>query len=140
MLGGRAYYRYHKSEKLTNAIFREIDSRIVENLTDEDIQGAIRFYHDDPDLFANYIIELQRDSVTYNKLLREQSRKLISKYPATSVSQLNSMVINVINPKRAFSEQDSDFYVRNVRMYMDMLKITNTSLAAAKKAAHACAE
>lgn len=134
MLGGRAYYQYDKSKKLTSALVQEIDSKIIDNLTAENIQGVIRFYHNDPDLFETYIIELERDSVAYNKLLQEQSRKLISKYPNTSVSQLSSMVNNVKNPERAFSEQDSDFYVRNARMYQDILKTTNTSLAAARKA------
>lgn len=134
MVGGHIYYQYDKSKKLTSALVQEIDSKITDNLTIEDIQGATRFYQDDPDLFANYIIELQRDSVAYSNLLQKQSRRLISKYPNTPVSQLNLMVNNVKNPERAFSEQDTDFYLRNARMYRDMLQITNTSLAAARKA------
>lgn len=137
IIGGRAYYQYDKSNKLTSALIQEMNYRIIDNLTEEDIQGAIRFYHDDPDLFSHYIIELQRDSVAYNKLLREQARKLISKYPDIPVSQLNSAVNNVSNPMSAFSELDSDFYVRNTRMYLNMLEITNTSLARARKATHA---
>lgn len=134
MLAGYAYYQYDKSKKLTSALVQEIDSKIAYNLTSENIQGAIRFYKDNPDLFATYVIELQQDSVTYRKLLHEQSIKLIAKYPNTPVSQLSNMVNNVKNPERAFSEQDSDFYVRKARMYQNMLRTTNTSLAAARKA------
>lgn len=134
MLGGYTYYQYDKSKKLTSALVQEIDSKITDNVTTENKQGASRFYQDDPNLFATYIIELQRDSVAYRKLLQEQSRKLISKYPNTPISQLSHMVNNVKNPERAFSKQDSDFYVRNARRYRDMLQSTNTSLAIARKA------
>lgn len=134
VFGGYTYYQYDKSKKLTSALVQEIDSKIINSLTNEDLQSAIRFYQEDPDLFANYIIELQRDSVAYRHLLQEQSHKLISKYPNTPVSQLCSMVSNVKNSERAFSEQDSDFYVRNARLYQDVLKTTNTSLALARKA------
>lgn len=134
MLGGRAYYQYDKSNKLTSALVKEIDSKIIDNLTTEDTKGAIRFYQDTPDLFATYITVLERDSVAYRKLLQEQSRKLISEYPDASISQLSSMISNVKNPERAFSEQDSDFDVRNTRMYCDILQTTSTALAAARKA------
>lgn len=129
MLGGYTYYQYDKSKKLTSALVQEIDSKIAYNLTSENIQGAIRFYQDDPNLFANYIIELQRDSVEYRKLLQEQSIKLIAKHPNTPVSQLREMVNNAKN-----SEQDADSYVRQARLYQNMLQTTNTALAAARKA------
>ncbi|MCM1293961.1 MAG: hypothetical protein NC311_00150 [Muribaculaceae bacterium] len=134
-LGGYTYHQYDKSKKLTSVLAKDTEYKITENLVIEDIQGVMRFYQEDPNLFANYIIELQQDSVAYRNLLQEQSRKLISQYPNTTVSQLHHMVQNIQKPERAFSEKDSDFHIRNTRMYMDMLQTTNTSLAIARLAA-----